>query len=57
LFWQNLVTIEEYDGISASKSVDPNFLAVWVQIYKLLDEYRALSMIKNLAKQRIWSNL
>jgi hypothetical protein len=35
LFRQNAVIIVPYDGLVAAKSVDLNFIDVWIQIHKL----------------------
>jgi hypothetical protein len=56
LFRQNAVTIEEYDGLSPTETIDLNHLAVWVQIHKLPDGYRGASLVKNLAERKIGSN-
>jgi hypothetical protein len=50
LFRQNAITIEEYDGLSATETINLNHLAVWVQIHKLPDGYRGASLVKNLAE-------
>jgi hypothetical protein len=35
LFRQNVVSIEPYDGLAPTESVDLNFINVWIQVHKL----------------------
>jgi hypothetical protein len=54
LFFQNAVTVEEYDGLVLPDSVDLNFLVVWVQIHKL-HGYLGESLVKNLVECKVGS--
>jgi hypothetical protein len=53
LFRQNAVSIEAYDGLAPTESVDLNFINVWIQIHKLPIGYRNESLIKNLVEKKV----
>jgi hypothetical protein len=53
LFRQNIVCIEEYDGLSDPESVDLNSFATCIQIHKLPVGYRNGALIKNLTEKKV----
>jgi hypothetical protein len=53
LFRQNIVCIEEYDGLSDPESVDLNSFATYIQIHKLPVGYRNDALIKNLTEKKV----
>jgi hypothetical protein len=53
LFRQNAVSIEPYDGLAPTDSVDLNFINVWVQIHKLPIGYRIESLVRNLIEKKV----
>jgi hypothetical protein len=53
LFRQNVVCIEEYDGLVPPESVDLNFFDTWIQIHKLPIGYRNETLIKNLTERKV----
>jgi hypothetical protein len=52
LFRHHMVSIEPYDGISPTESVDLNHFAAWIQIHKLSIGYREFALIKNLTEKK-----
>ncbi|KAK1652385.1 hypothetical protein QYE76_070190 [Lolium multiflorum] len=53
LFRQNIVCIEEYDGLENPDTVDLNFFDTWLQIHKLPVGYRNIALIKNLTEKKV----
>jgi hypothetical protein len=53
LFRQNIVCIEEYDGLVDPESIDLNFFDTWIQIHKLPIGYRNEALIKNLTEKKV----
>jgi hypothetical protein len=53
LFRQNVVCIEEYDGLMPPESIELNFFDTWVQIHKLPIGYRNETLIKNLTEKKV----
>jgi hypothetical protein len=53
LFRQNIVCIEEYDGLSDPETVDLNSFATYIQIHKLPIGYRTDALIKNLTEKKV----
>jgi hypothetical protein len=53
LFRQNIVCIEEYDGLGNPDTIDLNFFDTWLQIHKLPVGYRNIALIKNLTEKKV----
>ncbi|KAK1629311.1 hypothetical protein QYE76_003626 [Lolium multiflorum] len=53
LFRQNIVCIEEYDGLGNPDTIDLNFFDTWLQIHKLPVGYRNFALIKNLTEKKV----
>jgi hypothetical protein len=53
LFRQNIVCIEEYDGLTDPETIDLNFFTTWIQIHKLPIGYRKVALIKNLTEKKV----
>jgi hypothetical protein len=53
LFRQNIVCIEEYDGLVDPESIDLNYFDTWIQIHKLPIGYRNEPLIKNLTEKKV----
>jgi hypothetical protein len=52
-FRQSAVSIEPYDGLVDSKTIDLNFFSAWIQIHKFLVGYRKKVMITNLVEKKV----
>jgi hypothetical protein len=53
LFCQNIVCIEEYDGLVNPDTIDLNFFDTCLQIHKLPVGYRNFALIKNLTQKKV----
>jgi hypothetical protein len=53
LFRQNIVCIEEYDGLMNPDKIDLNSFDTWLQIHKLPIGYRNEALVKNLTEKKV----
>jgi hypothetical protein len=53
LFRQNIVCIEEYDGLVDPDTIDLHCFDTWLQIHKLPVGYRNVALIKNLTEKKV----